>query len=685
MDDTRSITITVGGDITARGENAHGVRIGTGSAGFVGLDDEGYRRQRVTVNGQVTGGSGTGAGIYLSNGGKVFIGPQGSVGAGSGIAILATGDAPGANPQDPAIKPKLYLDMNLAGRRIAKVIGNDIGNDYILNDGGETTIVVNKVKLHDGTDGVVEGAVASNGAWNVRMREEGVTVTDRTTDPWMTVSTPPAGVITDRDFSAQDFNEKRKPTPPSPPPPPPPAPELSVHRVDEPVFGGPGEAAGIIVEGDGEVYIGPEGTIGAESGIAILATGDAPDLLVDLTLEGRRVADVIGDDWIINDGGETTIVVNDVKLHDGTDGVVSDVAAPNGAWNVRIREDGVRVTDRSDPANWIITDPAAGVISDRDFSTEDFIEDPAGEPGSPVFMEEYAPRAAVYEALPDFLLRLTGPGPNRKCRTAPEERVWVRFAGGQGSYEADRSTTGASYDLERFETEGGFSANFNERVRGWASVRHVWGSADAMSPTGGGAIDVRGLGSSVGGAWRSATGAYATGCFSYMAYDVDFASSQAGLLKAGVDSRTFTLDVEAGLPFALTEQVQLTPRAWVVGSRVSVDSFTDTVDARVSFADANRISGGLGILADTTRPWGEGEFTLRGSVDVERLLSGTETRVQVSGERLSAVATENSLLFGLNGIYRQGRFTIGAEIAARQELGSTDSEYASFLNLGISF
>jgi outer membrane autotransporter protein len=374
-------------------------------------------------------------------------------------------------------------------------------------------------------------------------------------------------------------------------------------------------------------------------------------------------------------------------LHNDATGVVPDAVALNGAWNVRMRAEGVTVTDRTDPvpANWVVSEPATGVIADRDFSAEDFLEEMREQPGSPVFMEEYAPRAAVYEALPDFLLRLTGPGPNRKCRTAPEERVWVRFAGGQGSYEADRSTTGASYDLERFETEGGFSANFNERVKGWASVRHVWGSADAMSPTGGGAIDVRGLGSSVGGAWRSETGAYAMGCFSYMAYNVDMASRQAGLLRAGVDSRAYTLDFEAGLPFALTEQVQMTPRVWVVSSQVSVDSFTDTVEARVSFGDADRITGGLGFLADTTRPWGEGEFILRGSVDLERLLSGTETRVQVSGERLSAVATDSSLLVGLNGIYRQGRFSIGAEVAARQELGSNDSEYASFLNLGISF
>ena len=477
--------------------------------------------------------------------------------------------------------------------------------------------------------------------------------------------------------------------------------------VDERVFGGPDDPAGVLLEGDGEVYIGPEGSVGAQSGIAILATGDSPKLLVDLNLDGRRVAEVIGDDWIINDGGETTIVVNDVTLHDGETGVVEDAVAPNGgnvrvtqrgrratgvvkdamapngAFNVTMRPEGVIVRDRSDPdpANWVITEPAAGVVADRDFSTEDFIETST----QPMFMEEYAPRAAVYEALPDFLLRLTGQGPSRTCGSVPDEPVWVRFAGGQGSYEADRSTTGATYNLERFETEGGLSAAFNDTTKGWVSVRHVWGAAGIGSPTGGGQIDVRGLGSSVGGAWQSATGAYAKGCFSYMAYTADFASNQQGLLKAGTNGRAYTLDVEAGRRFALTGEVQLTPRVWVVGSRVTVNSFTDAVDARVSFADANRIIGGLGFVADTTRPWGEGEFVLRGSVDVERLLSGVETRVQVSGEQLSAEATEHSLRFGLNGIYRQGRFSIGAEVAARQELGSDDSEYAGFLNVGLRF
>ena len=679
------------------GTGASGVRVGRLiNDGEVkdasGLDEDGYRQQTVTVNGSVMGNA---AGVFLAGGGRVVIGPLGSITSGSGIAILATGTVPAVeddpitveiNEAIPAILPKLRVDLNLGGRQVAQAIGDD----WIINDGGETTIAVNEVVLHEGATGVVADAVARNGAWNVRMRAEGVTV-DRTDPANWIVTEPAAGVVADRDFSTADFNEMRRPTPPPPPPPPPPSPEpeMAVHMVDEPVFGGPGEPAGVLVEGDGMVHIGPAGSVGAESGIAIRAAGDAPKVRVDTDQDSRRVAQALGDDWIINDGGETTLVVNRVKLHDGATGVVPGAVAPNGAFDVTMRVEGVTVINHEapDPANWVISDLAAGVIADRDFSAADFIETER-QPDlgkSPVFMEEYAPRAAVYEALPDFLLRLTGPGPNRKCRTAPDEPVWVRFAGGQGAYEADRSTTGATYDLDRFETEGGVSATFNDKVRGWAAVRHIWGTAGIGSPTGGGEIDVRGLGSSVGGTWQGTTGAYAMGCFSYMTYGVDFASRQAGLLKAGVDGRAYTLDFEAGLPFALTEQVQLTPRVWVVGSRVSVDSFTDAVKARVSFGDADRITGGLGFLADTTRSWGAGELVLRGSMDVEQLLSGTETRVQVSGEQLSAVATDNSLLFGLNGVYRQSRFSIGAEVAARQELGSNDTEYVSFLNLGLSF
>ena len=51
----------------------------------------------------------------------------------------------------------------------------------------------------------------------------------------------------------------------------------------------------------------------------------------------------------MNDGGETTILVNNVKLHDGATGAMG-LSAPNGVWDVTACEEGVTV-DREDPAS----------------------------------------------------------------------------------------------------------------------------------------------------------------------------------------------------------------------------------------------------------------------------------------------------------------------------------------------
>ena len=77
--------------------------------------------------------------------------------------------------------------------------------------------------------------------------------------------------------------------------------------------------------------------------MAIRATGDTdnpmPKLYVDINLNGRQVTDVIGDDYIINDGGETTLLINGIMLHDGATGNTG-LIAPNGMWDVMLRDDG---------------------------------------------------------------------------------------------------------------------------------------------------------------------------------------------------------------------------------------------------------------------------------------------------------------------------------------------------------
>ena len=218
---TFNITVHRGTVIHASGTDSSGVKIGclvlncrssTGDTihDATRVGDDGYRQQTVTVNGRVWGDE---AGVYLAGGGKVVIGPSGSVGAASGIAILATGTVPedttDPNNVIPAMPPRLRVDLNLEGTQVADALGDN----WIVNDGGETTIAVNGTVLHDGARGAT-GATAPNGAWNVSMRSEGVTVDRTDPDNWV-ITEPATGVVLDRDFSVEDFREANRP--PQPP------------------------------------------------------------------------------------------------------------------------------------------------------------------------------------------------------------------------------------------------------------------------------------------------------------------------------------------------------------------------------------------------------------------------------------------------------------------------------------
>ena len=115
-----------------------------------------------------------------------------------------------------------------------------------------------------------------------------------------------------------------------------------------------------------------------------------------------------------------------------------------------------------------------------------------------------------------------------------------------------------------------------------------------------------------------------------------------------------------------------------------MNKFTDAVNSRVSLKMAERLVGGLGVVAETRRVWDGGSFSLCGSLDFEQTLSGAKTVVEVSGEKLISESTKNRVLLSLGGLYRRGRFSIGGEVSAGG-LGSDDREYSGRIKLGIHF
>ena len=418
------------------------------------------------------------------------------------------------------------------------------------------------------------------------------------------------------------------------------------------VFGGTGEGAGVFLAGSGKVIIGPNGSVGAESGVAIRAarqdsTETAPKLHLTLNPDGRRIARVLDDDYIVNDGGQTCILFNGVLLHRGDTGNTGDVA-PNGAFDVTLKDEGVVV------------------VADRDFSAEDFIE-------------VYAPRAALYEALPGLLLRLNSRGPTAE---RPRSPVWVRLSGGQGSYEPDQAGVGAEYDFERFEVEVGVNHPLGENLSGSFALRHVQGSGEVSSPAGGGEIDATGIGVSFGAHWSAASGNYLASRLSLTDYDVDISTDKRGRLKGSGDALGHLLSLEAGRRVALSERVTLNPRAWLTRSGISMN-FTDKVGSRVSLSESRQLTSGLGVVAETERV-GERKFAFRGSLDVERILSGAGTTAKVSGEKLESESDGTRVLLSLGGTYRSGNFAFSGEVSVGG-LSSDDREYSGQLNLEMRF
>ena len=498
----RSTDVRVGGAIETKGTNADGVRVGSVSSGnaqfAAAFDDEGYRRQTVTLTGRIATADSGAAGVFLGGGGRVYIGPTGVIDAASRIAVLADGDTPGENPGDPAVKPKLFVGLEFGGRR-------------------------------------------------------------------------------------------------------------------------------------------PE--------------------------------DILGDGWIINRGGETTIAVNGVVLHDGATGVVPDAKAPNGAWDVTIREEGVNVVDHSDPDNWVIEDLPLGDAADRDFSAADFI-----------LTKAYAPRSALYEALPGFLLTLHEQGTREARESCFGPPVWARLSGGGGRHKPDRSNTAAEWDFSYHALEGGLNIAFGESLSASVSGRSLHSSADISAPGNGGGIEARGTGGAFDICATGPGGNYARGGLSWSSYGLDFSSDGRGLLKNSASARAHSLDFEAGRRMTMDDGARLTFRTRLRWTEVGVDEFADAADSFVSMGDASRLAGGIGLVVETAI----GAVVLRGSADLERTFDGSVTRVLVSGEELVAETSPTLLGVGFGVAYRRDGFSVDAAVSAAGS-GSDDVFYSGMLTLSVAF
>ncbi len=607
----RTIDITVGsptglgGFVRASGTGARGVHVGGLSNGapirVAARGADGFLQQTVRVNRSITSAA---EGVYLAGGGRVVIGPSGHIDSGSDIAILATGTVPedtsDMNNVIPAIPPRLRVDLNPSGQRMTGDRGwlaQALGGGWILNDGGETTIAVHHVVLHEGATGVVPGAVARNGAWNVTMRPDGVTVTDRSTDPF-TTSVRTANVIADRDFDANDFTEEAGMCPAGQvgdypdcmnPPPPPQCPEGQ--------------------------------------------TGTPPNCV---TPPPRQCPAGYG-------------------------GTYPNCTMP-----------------QPEPEPMPDPEPAP----DPGTTEPDADPDPdSSEPSGPMIIEDYAPRAALYEALPEFLLGLRTQTDSAAHRLSAALPLWLEVSGHSGEHDPQDSTVGTGYDTGHRVAALGGTLVHNEHWNVQASVHRVSGSAEVSSAVKGGDIEAEGRGISLQARWSPGGGPYASGRIAWTDYALDLDSDDAavGRLVSSVGAERLALQLEAGHRLPWGTRSFLTPQVGVSHTQVDIDGFTDATGARAAFRDTERSSARLGVRADTTTTG----VALYGSVHLAHHLE-TGTTADVSGERLRARTPDHDLHLALGAQWQTGPWVLEAAISAR-EAGSGNSMYSGTFHIGMPF
>ena len=302
-----------------------------------------------------------------------------------------------------------------------------------------------------------------------------------------------------------------------------------------------------------------------------------------------------------------------------------------------------------------------------------------------MILEDYAPRAALYEALPGFLLGLSTDHLPRHALFSPSVPVWLALSGTDRDQDLDHSSVGMAYDSEHQVLHLGTTFVQNAHWRARAALHYVSGTAEVSSPVQGGNIDAEGQGISLAARWTGG-GPYLHGRVAWTDYELDLDSDDPGVgrLATSVEAERLAIQLEAGHRLPWGTRSFLTPQVGLAHTQVGLDSFTDTVGARASFRDAERSSARLGVRADVVQGVSATGVALYGSVHLEHHLD-TDTTADVSGARLRARTRDNDLLLALGTGWQHGPWILQAGLGARHALGNDSYEYSGNFKVGVPF
>ena len=433
------------------------------------------------------------------------------------------------------------------------------------------------------------------------------------------------------------------------------------------VMGGTGSGAGVYMAGGGRVTIGPQGFLGAQSGVAILAEGNNGNnsprkLHVNLEEFNGRPWERLGG-RIVNEGSgieaETILAVNGVNVFHNSP---MDVWAPSGLHVARLNPD----------------NDFEGL---PDFSSQD------------AWLSDFHPRAGVYEALPGAIRRIhTVP-----CRFSSNRRATVDICGGRGEYTPERSGTGMKYTYDQRSFQAHLKIPLSDEITGWLGGRLVNGEADVTTTLGHGQLKVRGPGL-YGGLHieRDNNNHYGEARLSWSRYDAEMSArlssdGDAEQVAAITEGKAYSLELEAGRHFVLKNGMQLTGRGWYSIAGASVDPFLDdnpipdSEDTMVSAEDRqSKVGLGLNLVRTRELVRDDSYLVLRGGLGLERVIK--DDSMALAGDvTLGSAAREKRVLVDVGGDWHRGDNVIVSGEVFAHGLGADDTVFGLKVGMNWSF
>ena len=621
-----SVTVADGARIT--GER-NGIYVGSAGA----AEEGNFRAQSVTVNGQVTGG--TGAGVHMAGGGRLTVGRTGRIGAASGVGVLA--DGPG--------------DFHAT-------VSGTVDGDVRTMGAGTLTLSVPEGGVVTGTVHDPVGPLTVTGSVGRLLYSGGATVTVGATGAL-------TGVEGDSGMEAI---------------------RSEAGNLDVTIAGMvTGDVLGL-GDGDHTVTVAQGGTVGGN-----VRTMGAGTVQVDGTVAGYvrfdrggaltvgpngRILAPEGEDVAVHNAGSDLVVTLQVGEDEPSDRALGRIRgdivnAGDGAVTVVVLKNGRPTT-------------CAEIGSRERFAVGMGCMDEMGEM---VGMGDAALR--VYEALPSVLLGLNRLPTHRDRLSGLRSSTgtWVRIAAGGGEWRAKRSTsTGRiAYDHRGYGAQAG--VDFGVGASGLWGVSAHRRMVKAKLSGRDGEIEAAGSGFGLSGAWRFGNGIYVDGQFEATWYKADLASGRRGALESKATAKGFghAVGLEAGRRFGLGpgpwREVSLTPRARLVRSNVKVDAFTDPSGRAVSLKGGGSLSSRAGVELEASGEAGR----VFGSVELEREFR-PDTRVEASGVGLSSKSAEMRALLALGGSHEwgDGRYAVRGVVRYAAARGGTH-DYGGGMTLKVRF